>query len=279
MTIFKIFSTKYFGPVYPSLKSVIKLLISTVLIYTLERLKLHLMNPIKMRFLGLSLLFYFFLISAKAQIESGVYFSEYGNTIHELKISDDYLIHSVYEKKPAAFVRTVGGFYKVDENNLELALEFNSDFEINGVSELTIPYKVEDGNLILNADDNLIFEPRVTNDQDLDGQWLFATRGPDEGQERRGEANSRKTLKFLKDGRFQWIAYDTDGMQFKGTGGGSYTSKDGMYTENIEYFSRDNSRVGASLDFNYEVKGADWHHTGKNSKGEPLYEIWGRREK
>ncbi len=87
-----------------------------------------------------------------------------------------------------------------------------------------------------------------------------------------------KPLKFLKDGRFQWIAYDTDGMQFKGTGGGSYTSKDGVYTENIEYFSRDNSRVGASLQFKYEIKGDDWHHTGNNSKGEPMYEIWARRK-
>ena len=67
-------------------------------------------------------------------------------------------------------------------------------------------------------------------------------------------------------------------MQFKGTGGGNYTSKDGVYTENIEYFSRDNSRVGASLEFNYEVKENDWHHTGNNSKGEPMYEIWARRK-
>ncbi len=119
--------------------------------------------------------------------------------------------------------------------------------------------------------------PIKNTNQDLDGQWLFATRGPDEGQERRGEANSRKTLKYLQDGRFQWIAYDTNGMQFKGTGGGNYTSVNGVYTENIEYFSRDNARVGASLEFNYEVKGADWHHTGKNSKGEPMYEIWSRR--
>ena len=111
----------------------------------------------------------------------------------------------------------------------------------------------------------------------MDGQWLFATRGPDEGQKRRGETNSRKTLKYLQNRRFQWIAYDTEGMQFKGTGGGTYTSKDGIYTETIEYFSRDNDRVGASLKFNYEIKGNDWHHTGKNSKGEPMYEIWSKR--
>jgi len=79
------------------------------------------------------------------------------------------------------------------------------------------------------------------------------------------------------DGRFQWIAYHTETFKFSGTGGGSYTSKDGIYTENIEFFSRDNARVGASLKFGYEINGNDWHHTGKNSKGEPMYEIWQKR--
>ena len=87
----------------------------------------------------------------------------------------------------------------------------------------------------------------------------------------------RKTLKFLLDGRFQWIAYNTDSFEFHGTGGGAYTSENGIYTENIGYFSRDNTRVGATLEFNYELKGNDWHHTGKNSKGEPMYEIWAKR--
>ena len=66
-------------------------------------------------------------------------------------------------------------------------------------------------------------------------------------------------------------------MDFRGTGGGKYAADQGSYTEVIEYFSRDNSRVGAELGFSYERKGNDWHHTGKNSKGEPLYEIWSIR--
>lgn len=111
----------------------------------------------------------------------------------------------------------------------------------------------------------------------MDGAWLFATRGPDNGQERRGEESSRKTLKFLKDGTFQWIAYDTDSFKFSGTGGGNYRAKNGIYTEQITYFSRDSSRVGATLEFKYDLKGNDWNHTGTNSKGEPMYEIWTKR--
>ena len=82
---------------------------------------------------------------------------------------------------------------------------------------------------------------------------------------------------MLGNGSFQWIAYNTDSFKFFGSGGGSYTSENGIYTEKIEFFSRDDSRVGAELQFNYELKGDDWHHTGKNSRGEPMYEIWSRR--
>lgn len=58
---------------------------------------------------------------------------------------------------------------------------------------------------------------------------------------------ARKTIKILSGTRFQWAAINSETGEFFGTGGGNYTFKDGKYTENIEYFSRDASRVGASL--------------------------------
>jgi hypothetical protein len=216
-----------------------------------------------------------------AQIPSGVYTTDIENVRHEIKIDGDYFIYSEYKSKPAEFMRTIGGFAQVEDTGtgqkLVVLLEFNSHYEQDSIRQLTIPVSMEGNILHLNWFEKLQLTPIKNTNQDLDGQWLFATRGPDEGQERRGEENSRKTLKFLQNGRFQWIAYDTDGMQFKGSGGGSYTSSDGVYTEKIEYFSRDNARVGASLAFTYKVQEDDWHHTGKNSKGEPMYEIWSRR--
>ena len=67
--------------------------------------------------------------------------------------------------------------------------------------------------------------------------------------------------------------------EFKGTGGGSYTTIDGKYSEKIEFFSRDNSRVGMSLEFDYNIDKGNWIHKGKTSKGNPLHEIWVKREK
>lgn len=218
------------------------------------------------------------ILAMNAQIISGVYISDVDNVRHELKINDGYFIHSEYQTTSPKFVKTVGGFYTLENGILKVDLEFNSNHESNGLTELAIPIIVENEKLIFPMDGELTFLKKETVNQNLDGDWLFATRGPDKGEERRDDKNARKTLKSLHDGRFQWIAYNTDTMEFFGTGGGSFSSDYGKYIENIEYFSRDDSRVGATLEFDYELKDGDWHHTGKNSKGEPLNEIWARRE-
>lgn len=85
-------------------------------------------------------------------------------------------------------------------------------------------------------------------------------------------------MKFLKDGFFQWIAFNTESFQFFGSGGGTYEAAAGKYTETITFFSRDNSRVGAVLPFEFDVQGPDWFHKGFSSKGAPMHEVWTNRK-
>ena len=236
------------------------------------------MNSKKLYFLALSLVFFCFCNVAKAQINPGIYIADLDNVRHELKIDGNYLIHTIYEKDPARFIKTTGGFFEIKGAELAIKLEFNSNYEADEVTSLNIPFAIKDSQLILGTSPRLTLNHFEPVEQDLDGQWLFAARGPDEGQERRGDENPRKTLKYLQDNRFQWIAYNTETLKFHGTGGGSFSSKDGVYIEKIEFFSRDDSRVGAELKFDYELKNRDWHHTGNNSKGEPMYEIWAKRK-
>lgn len=231
------------------------------------------------------ILAFLFMIGAflhvNAQIPNGVYMAtvEKDTTMHhnELKIHGNYFIQTEYQSSPAKFVKTRGGFYTVEKDTLHVRLEFNSNFEKDSIYEITVPYSFQGETLVLQTKSPTTYLAQETLKQALDGPWLFGTRGPDTGQQRRGDTRTRKTLKFMLNGRFQWIAYDTKGLQFKGTGGGSYSAFEGKYTENIEFFSRDNKRVGAVLEFKYDLKGDDWHHTGKNSKGDPMYEIWQRR--
>ena len=112
----------------------------------------------------------------------------------------------------------------------------------------------------------------------LQGAWLMSGRIRDGETQLRDTNRPRKTMKILSGTRFQWIAYNTETKQFMGTGGGTYTTKDGKYTENIDFFSRDDSKAGLSLQFNYELTDGQWHHSGLSSKGDPIHEIWSVRE-
>jgi hypothetical protein len=58
-----------------------------------------------------------------------------------------------------------------------------------------------------------------------------------------------RTIKILSDGHFQWIAFNLATKEFSGTGGGTYPANNGVSTENMEFFSQDDSRLGASLEF------------------------------
>ncbi len=100
-----------------------------------------------------------------------------------------------------------------------------------------------------------------------------------EGEIRMRQPGARRTMKILSGTRFQWIAYNVETREFSGSGGGTYTTEDGRYIEKIEFFSRDDTRSGMSLEFGYDLVEGAWHHDGKNSRGEPLFEIWEQRAK
>lgn len=231
--------------------------------------------------LGL-ILFLSFFYKITAQIPANVYHfeekSKDGTFHHELKLDADYYVHTIYKESPAEFIKTMGGYYTTSDNNLKVDLEFNSNHKEDKITSLNVPYKLQKGNLILEGANPMTFTPTTLGTQDLDGKWLMTGRVTDQGEQRRDTSRPRKTMKYLLNGHFQWIAYNTETFEFFGSGGGTYDATNGKYTENIAYFSRDNSRVGAALSFDYKLNGKDWHHTGKSSKGDPLNEIWSIRE-
>ena len=186
-----------------------------------------------------------------------------------------YFAFTAYTK--SEFNYTYGGSWQTDGKTIVFDFEFDTkDSDKVGT---TTKLKVETaGNSMILGDTRF---SRIDNGSPgkLSGVWLFSNRmrNGELGSPRSAE-NPRKTMKILSGTRFQWIAYNVETKQFSGTGGGTYTTIDGKYTENIDFFSRDNSRVGASLEFDFEIKGKDWHHKGLSSKGDPIYEIWSQRE-
>ena len=189
------------------------------------------------------------------------------STIHKVQMDSNYFIETIYQNNPPKFLTTRGGFYESNDNLLIIKLEFNSNYKNDSI--INLEYVLPEKAKIV-----------VSSKLELDGKWLMAGRVNAEGEERRRDLNrSRKTLKFLTNGFFQWTAFNTETFQFFGCGGGEYSAKEGDYKESIVYFSRDNSRTGQTLSFKYDQKDNDWHHTGFSSKGKPLHEIWTLRIK
>ena len=187
------------------------------------------------------------------------------NITHKIMLDENYFVETQYLTKTAEFILTRGGYYnKTKSNIIKVNLEFNSNFSKDSLKL----YQIEKKDSWIKSFGKPI---------DLNGKWLMAGRITDEGEKRRDISKPRKTMKFLKNGNFQWIAFNTETFQFFGSGGGTYSAKNGIYTENIQFFSRNNNSVGKILPFNYSLKGVDWHHSGKSSKGDPIYEIWTKR--
>ena len=188
---------------------------------------------------------------------------------------DDYFSQGTRESGTNKFISAIGGEYSNGSSYTETYDFDTENTEMLGKTRSFAPAKVEQDMLILTADDGTTYTWKQLSDasNDLSGNWVITGRERN-GEMRRNTPGARRTIKILGGDRFQWVAFNSETGDFSGTGGGTYSAENGKYTENIEFFSRDDSRVGANLGFDYEVKDGEWHHSGKSSKGDPMYEIW-----
>lgn len=192
--------------------------------------------------------------------------------------SDGYQTITTYDAKTGKFISSNGGSWKLDGDMMTEKIEFDTGNSERVGTEVSFKVSITDTNMEI-VGTNMKFE-RIDNGTPgkLSGAWLMSGRVRDGNTQNRDTSGPRKTMKILSGTRFQWIAYNTETKQFMGTGGGTYTTVDGKYTENIEFFSRDDSKVGLSLKFDYELIDGKWNHKGFSSKGDPLHEIWSQRE-
>ncbi|TKD59155.1 membrane or secreted protein [Flavobacterium sp. ASW18X] len=223
------------------------------------------------------------VFKANAQSTLGAWEGIYGEPGKKsIKISvlvaDGYLVTTVYDTNTGAFIGTSGGSWERDGNLVTEYVEFDSNNPERVGTKNT--YELEfTANTIRMSNSDIVFA-RVDNGTPgaLAGAWLMSGRIRDGELQTRDTGKPRKTMKILSGSRFQWIAYNTETKAFMGTGGGTYTTENGTYQETIQFFSKDPSKVGMSLSFDYELKEGDWHHSGTSSKGDPIHEIWSIRE-
>jgi hypothetical protein len=224
---------------------------------------------------------WFIVMSAHAQNLKGAWESVEGDNKITRIYTADFFSVAIYSVKEKKFEGTYGGSYKVDGKNLVETIEFDTWHSANVGSVKKTAFARQKNQLTLDAG-NVKTTYQQTDEGapgKLVGAWLITGRFVD-GEMRKSIPGVRRTMKILSGTRFQWIAYNVETKEFFGTGGGTYTTVDGKYTENIEFFSRDASRIGMSLSFDFSLldDGA-WRHSGKSSKGDPIDEVWTQREK
>ncbi|PWL40070.1 membrane or secreted protein [Flagellimonas aquimarina] len=230
---------------------------------------------------ALALLICLLCFSLQAQTLLGAWENTESTSGGQLKnvvvFSEKHQVSTWYNMNTGAFISTNGGSWSLNGTTITETVEFDSKTPDRVGSQVSFDIELSENTLKIEGMDKVWTRIDNNGPGALSGAWLMSGRKRNGEFRTRNTDQPRKTMKILSGTRFQWIAYNTETKQFMATGGGTYTTIDGKYTENIEFFSRDNSRVGASLQFGFEVKDDDWHHSGFSSKGDPLYEVWSIR--
>jgi hypothetical protein len=193
--------------------------------------------------------------------------------------SDGYFSVALYNVNDKKFISTAGGSWSISGDKVVEKFEFNTAKPDDVGKEIATPFTSNGKILTLKTPAKNESWKRIDDGMPgkLAGAWLITGR-MENGEIKWRKPGARKTMKILSGTRFQWIAYNPETKEFFGTGGGTYTTQNGKYTENIEFFSRDNSRVGASLQFEFSIEDGHWRHKGLSSKGDPIDEVWTQRE-
>jgi len=193
-----------------------------------------------------------------------------------LLLTDSYISITAYETGTGKFLFTYGGPADWQDGYLIIHTQFDSRSTEMAKIQHEYPAAVHGDEISLSIDGSALrFKSVDVLEQDLIGNWRITKRKSGE-EWAEMPLRARRTLKLLSGDHFQWIAINLETGEFSGTGGGRYEFKDGKYTEHIEFFSRDDSRVGMSLSFDGKLEGDNWHHSGKSSKGDDIAEVWTR---
>jgi len=192
--------------------------------------------------------------------------------------ADGYQVVATFDASTGKFIHSNGGTWKLEGNTMTETVEFHTDNPERVGTKVSFEVRISNHEIEIVENGSKL--KRIDNGSpgELQGAWLMSGRIRNGETQLRDINRPRKTMKILSGTRFQWIAYNTETKKFMGTGGGTYTTNNGEYVENIEFFSRDDTKAGLSLKFNYELIDGKWHHSGLSSKGDPIHEIWSMRE-
>ncbi len=197
-----------------------------------------------------------------------------GSVEQVLIFNNGYFMHTTFDKSNKLLIQTRGGSYDYAGKELEVNIEFspNNKDEIGQTKKYS--FAINKDRLSSDINGRKVVWTMLDNGKGpMVGTWRSAGRMQD-GKVVLSPPRARKTFKILSGTRFQWAAINAETKEFFGTGGGSYTFENGKYTETLDFFTKDSTKVGNSITFDGKVEGDLWHHSGLSSQGARMYEIW-----
>ena len=210
----------------------------------------------------------------------GSHTSDKGEEIKTIVVfAEGFQVMTQFHAETGKFIMTNGGAWKLDGDTMTEFIEFDTASPDRVGTEVSFKVTIKENEMGIVGEKMKLKRIDAGKPGKLQGAWLMSGRIRNGKTQTRDTSRPRKTMKILSGTRFQWIAYNIATKQFMGTGGGTYTTIDGKYTENIEFFSRDDSKAGISLGFDYSFVDGNWHHKGFSSKGDAMHEIWSTRQK
>ncbi|MBE7170638.1 MAG: membrane or secreted protein [Williamsia sp.] len=186
---------------------------------------------------------------------------------------------ATYDRPGKRFISSYGGTWRTENNKLIKKIEWNSVDSTQVGSELSEDVQLTGGKLQVPGKKESWTRLDDGTPGALMGAWVITGNyRNDSAIKRASPFIPRRTMKVLSGKYFHWIAYNVNTRAFTNAGGGTYTTSNGKYTENIEFFTKTGESIGKSLQFDYSFVNGDWRHKGEKSTGGPLDECWSKRE-
>lgn len=175
-------------------------------------------------------------------------------------------------------ISSYGGTWKVDGNKLLRKIEWHSTDSSQVGTEWSHDMQLTNTKLSTSQSNEKWDRLDDGGPGELAGVWVITGNYANDKVSKRGSPfYPRRTMKVLSGKYFHWIAYNVASKQFLNAGGGAYTTANGKYTENIEFFTKTAESVGKSLVFDYSFVDGDWRHRGQKSTGGAMDECWSKR--
>lgn len=209
----------------------------------------------------------------------GAWQEKQGNEETVIIMTDAIFSSATYNTTEKKFISSYGGTWSLKGTQLVLKVEWNSKDSSTVGSEITTSFNITKNQLILEGTKSPWKRLDNGTPGELFGAWIITgSYNNDQVSKRRSPFFPRRTMKILSGKHFQWIAYNVVTKQFIDTGGGTYTTLNGKYTETIHFFTKTAASIGKSLSFDYSFVNGDWRHKGQKSTGGVMDECWTKRE-